>query len=313
MPEIASKTQVFTRMYPDAKLKIINTLKANGEVVAMIGDGVNDGPALKAAHIGIAMGHKGTEIAKQAASLILMDDDLSRMVDAIALGRKIYTNLKKAIQYIISIHIPIILTVFIPLALGWIYPNIFTPLHIILLELIMGPTCSIVYENEPMEEGTMERPPRPLTETFFNFRELTTSIIQGLAITVGTLAMYQFAVSGGAGEAVTRTMVFTTLMSANVFLTFVNRSFYYSILTTLRYHNPLVPLIIGITVLIIAALLYVPAFNHFFHFDFLTIDQVGISVAAGFVSVIWFEVYKWFLRKKEVRFETEKGAESQVA
>lgn len=144
--------QVFTRMFPEAKLKIINALKENKEIVAMIGDGVNDGPALKAAHIGIAMGTKGTEIAKQAASLILKDDDLSKLVDAIAMGRRIYANLKKAIQYIISIHIPIILTVFLPLALGWIYPNIFSPVHIIFLELVMGPTCSIIYENEPIEK-----------------------------------------------------------------------------------------------------------------------------------------------------------------
>jgi Ca2+-transporting ATPase len=122
-----AETTIFTRMFPEAKLKIINALKSNNEIVAMTGDGVNDGPALKAAHIGIAMGKKGTEIAKQAASLILIDDDLAKMVDAVAMGRKIYTNLKKAIQYIISIHIPIVLTVFIPLALGLAYTPIFSP------------------------------------------------------------------------------------------------------------------------------------------------------------------------------------------
>ncbi|WP_337251597.1 cation-translocating P-type ATPase [Maribacter halichondriae] len=164
--EKVKTTQVFTRMFPDAKLRIINALKANDEVVAMIGDGVNDGPALKASHFGIAMGKKGTEIAKEAASLILVDDDLSKMIDAIAMGRKIHTNLKKAIQYIISIHIPIILTVFIPLALGWMYPTIFSPSHVILLELIMGPTCSIIYENEPMEKNTMMQKPRPFTTNF---------------------------------------------------------------------------------------------------------------------------------------------------
>ena len=119
------ETNLFTRMFPEAKLKIINALKSNKEIVAMTGDGVNDGPALKAAHIGIAMGKKGTEIAKQAASLIIINDDLEKMVYAVAMGRKIYANLKKAIQFIISIHIPIILTVFIPLALGWRFPNIF--------------------------------------------------------------------------------------------------------------------------------------------------------------------------------------------
>src|SRR5690606_9535631 len=134
-------------------------------------------------------------------------------VDAIAMGRRIYTNLKKAIQYIISIHIPIILTVFIPLALGWVYPNIFSPIHIIFLELIMGPTCSIVYENEPMEKNTLEERPRPFTITFFNLRELATSIAQGLAITLGTLTIYQYAVSQTWDEATTRAMVFATLIT----------------------------------------------------------------------------------------------------
>lgn len=170
LQEKVMKTNIFTRMFPEAKLRIINALKEQNQIVAMTGDGVNDGPALKAAHIGIAMGKKGTEIAKQAASLILLDDDLSKMVDAVAMGRRIYTNLKKAIQYIISIHIPIILTVFIPLALGWIYPNIFSPVHIIFLELIMGPTCSIIFENEPMEKNTMSQKPRPFTSTFFNWK-----------------------------------------------------------------------------------------------------------------------------------------------
>ena len=291
-------TNVFTRMFPEAKLKIINALKANNEIVAMTGDGVNDGPALKAAHIGIAMGKKGTEIAKQAASLILLEDDLSKMVDAVAMGRRIYTNLKKAIQYIISIHIPIILTVFIPLALGWIYPNIFTPLHVIFLELIMGPTCSIIYENEPMEKNTMQQKPRPFSTTFFNAKELTTSIIQGLFITAGTLIAYQYAVQQGFSEGLTRSMVFTTLVSANVFLTLVNRSFYYSIFTTLRYKNNLVLLIISITIALTGLLLYVKPLAQFFEFEYINSSQLLLSIALGFVSVIWFEMVKVYKRIK---------------
>ena len=289
---------VFTRMYPEAKLKIINALKANNEIVAMTGDGVNDGPALKAAHIGIAMGKKGTEIAKQAASLILADDDLSKMVDAVAMGRKIYANLKKAIQYIISIHVPIILTVFVPLALGWIYPNIFSPVHIIFLELIMGPTCSIIYENEPMEKNMMTQQPRPFSSSFFSEKELRTSLLQGLIITVGTLAMYQYAVHQGWNESVTRSMVFTVLLSANIFLTLINRSFYYSILTTIKYKNNLVILIIVITIIITGLLLYVNLLSKFFSFEALNLIQLSASVFTGFVSVIWYEAIKWTKRRK---------------
>ena len=298
LKETVADTNIFTRMFPDAKLKIINALKANNEIVAMTGDGVNDGPALKAAHIGIAMGKKGTEIAKQAASLILVDDDLARMADAVAMGRKIYANLKKAIQYIISIHVPIVLTVFVPLALGWVYPNIFSPVHIIFLELIMGPTCSIIYENEPMEKNTMLQKPRPFTNTFFNWKELSTSIVQGLLITAGALIIYQYAVQHSFNEAITRTMVFTVLISANIFLTLVNRSFFYSFFTTLKYKNNLVLLIISITIAMTIVLIYIKPLALFFKFEYLSFVQLLISIAAGFLSVIWYEAVKWKKRNK---------------
>ena len=291
-------TTIFTRMFPEAKLKIINALKSNNEIVAMTGDGVNDGPALKAAHIGIAMGKKGTEIAKQAASLILVEDDLSKMVNAVAMGRKIYTNLKKAIQYIISIHIPIILTVFIPLALGWLYPNIFSPIHIIFLEIIMGPTCSIIYENEPMEKNTMSQKPKALTTTFFNWKELSISIVQGLVITAGTLFVYQYSVHNGYDEAVTRTMTFTVLITANIFLTLINRSFYYSILTTLKYKNNMVLFIIFLTIAIVGLILYVKPLTSFFEFETLNFLQLLTCIAIGFISVIWFEIVKLIKRVK---------------
>lgn len=291
-------TAIFTRMFPEAKLKIINALKNNQQIVAMTGDGVNDGPALKAAHIGIAMGKKGTEIAKQAASLILLEDDLSKMVDAIAMGRKIYTNLKKAIQYIISIHIPIILTVFIPLVLGWIYPNIFSPIHIIFLELIMGPTCSIIYENEPKEPNTMTQPPKPLSTTFFNLSELSISIIQGLMITAGILLVYQYAAYHGYNEALTRTMVFTVLISANIFLTLINRSFYYSIWTTLRYKNNMVLWMILTTITLVGLILFVKPLTAFFEFERLNFLQLGSALLIGCISVFWVEVQKFRARKK---------------
>lgn len=299
LKEKVMETTIFTRMFPEAKLKIIKALKDNTQIVAMTGDGVNDGPALKSAHIGIAMGKKGTEIAKEAANLILIDDDFSKMTDAIAMGRKIYINLKKAIQYIISIHIPIILIVFIPLALGWIYPNIFSPVHVIFLEIIMGPTCSIIYENEPMERNLMLLKPRPFTNTFFNLKEITISIIQGLMITIGLLFVYQYCVATNCIESVTRTTIFLTLISSNIFLTLVNRSFYYSIFTTLGNKNNLVLMIISLTVFITALLLFVPVFSHFFQFEKVSGSQIGLSILVGFVSVLWIEIYKWFKRRKD--------------
>jgi Ca2+-transporting ATPase len=299
LKEKVMETTIFTRMFPEAKLKIIKALKENNQIVAMTGDGVNDGPALKSAHIGIAMGKKGTEIAKQAANLVLVDDDLAKMSDAIAMGRKIYANLKKAIQYIISIHIPIIMIVFIPLVLGWIYPNIFSPVHIIFLEIIMGPTCSIIYENEPMEPNLMSQKPRPFTTTFFNLKEILISIIQGLVITLGLLFVYQYCVRENCTESVTRATIFLTLIASNIFLTLANRSFYYSIFTTLRYKNNLVLIIIGITVLITTLLLLVPTFSDFFMFGTVSTSQIGMSVLVGFVSVMWVEIFKWFKRRNQ--------------
>ena len=299
MQQRVMNTTLFTRMFPEAKLKIINALKSNHQIVAMTGDGVNDGPALKAAHIGIAMGRKGSEIAKQSASLVLLEDDLSKMVNAIAMGRKIYSNLKKAIQYIISIHIPIILTVFIPLALGWVYPNIFSPVHIIFLEIIMGPTCSIIYENEPMEKNTMQQRPKVFTTTFFNWKELSISILQGLIITAGILFIYQYSVFNKFDEASTRTMTFMVLMAANVFLTLVNRSFYYSIFTTFRYKNNLILAIIILTMVMVGLILYVKPLTDFFKFKSVTPIHLFLSIGVGFVSVIWFEVVKLIRRVRK--------------
>jgi Ca2+-transporting ATPase len=288
---------LFTRMFPEAKLRVVNALKAQGHVVAMTGDGVNDGPALKAAHIGIAMGKRGSELAKEAAALILLDDDLGRMVDAVTMGRKIYGNLKKAIQYIISIHIPIILTVALPLLLGWLYPNIFTPVHVIFLELLMGPTCSIAYENEPLEAGSMQRAPRRMDLTFLSWAELRTSVVQGLMITAGTLFCYQYAVHAALGEDLTRTMVFTALVIANIALTLVNRSFHHSILSTLRYRNPLLRGIVLGTLALLLVLLYAPVPRDFFHLATPSLPLLAISTSAGLVSVLWYEAVKWWARR----------------
>ncbi|WGQ12210.1 cation-translocating P-type ATPase [Pedobacter gandavensis] len=296
---VAERTVLFTRMFPEAKLSVVNALKMKGEVVAMLGDGVNDGPALKAAHIGVAMGYKGTEIAKAAASLVITNDDLEKLVIGIAAGRRIYANIKKAIQYIISIHIPIILTVSLPLFLGWIFPQIFTPVHVIFLELVMGPTCSIVYENEPMEKNTMQQPPRTMTDTFLNLRELAISIIQGLVITAGVLFAYQWSVLNGGSEEKTRAMVFTTLIIANILLSLVNRSFSYSVFDSFKNKNPLFPVIIGLTLVLLFAILYIAPAANFFHVTGLDLQELGMTLSVAAVSVLWFEIYKLFRRMKK--------------
>jgi Ca2+-transporting ATPase len=297
--EAVEKNQLFARMFPEAKLKVIQTLQALGHVVAMTGDGVNDGPALKAAHIGIAMGKKGTELAQQAASLILPNDDLSGMLEAVAMGRKIYTNLKKAIRYIISIHIPIVLLVFIPLALGWIYPNIFSPIHVIFFELIMGPTCSIIYENEPAEANILLHPPRKKSMHIFNLSEISVSILQGLVITMGCLLMYQWGVKHQMGEDATRTLVFTTLILSNIFLTLENRSFRFSIIHTLFFTNRLLVIIIGITTLLSAIILLVSPIRQFFKLDSISACNLALCLLTALLSVIWLEVPKWIQRSQK--------------
>jgi Ca2+-transporting ATPase len=296
--EAIKEYNIFSRMFPEAKLKIIEGLKSVGEIVAMTGDGVNDGPALKASHIGIAMGRKGTEIAKQASALILVEDDLSMMVEAVEMGRRIYANLKKAIQYIISIHIPIILIVVVPLTLGWIYPNLFSPVHIIFLELIMGPTCSVIYENEPAERNAMMQAPRPFSSTFFNLKEISISILQGLVISLALLSLYQYSVHNAYNEDTTRAMVFTALTSSNIMLTLVNRSFYYSVFAMMRNRNYLIPAIILLTALLLGCMLVFEPLRNFFGFSQLNSKQLFISVCLGIVSVIWIELLKW--RKRSV-------------
>ncbi len=295
---ISENTTLFTRMFPEAKLSVVNALKEKGEVVAMLGDGVNDAPALKAAHIGVAMGNKGTEIAKAAASLVIVDDDLDKLVLGVAAGRRIYSNIKKAVQYIISIHIPIILTVSLPLFMGWVYPEIFTPVHVIFLELIMGPTCSIVYENEPLEKNAMLRKPRKMTDTFLNGKELTISIIQGIVITLGILVAYQWAVQNGGSEEKTRAIVFATLVFANIFLSFINRSFYYSIFESFNNKNWLMPAVTLLTLIFLTLILYAVPVSKFFKTTNLRFSELLVTLVIAAASVLWFELYKWIVRRK---------------
>jgi Ca2+-transporting ATPase len=291
LQQSVSDYSIFARMFPEAKLKMIDALKANGEIVAMTGDGVNDGPALKATHLGIAMGKQGTEIAKLASDLVIADDNLSSIPEAILQGRKIYNNLKKAIRYIISIHIPIILTATLPPLLGWKYPNIFSPVHIIFLELIMGPTCSLFYEKEPVEEHLMQRPPERRNKSLFTGNEMLISIVQGLVITAGILTLYIFFMEKYSLE-LTRTTVFITLLFSNIFLTFTNRSFTENFAKTMRYRNTLTPYVLSVSLIFIGIILLIPQVRMLFGLTAISPIQLLLCMLTGFISVSWFEVYK---------------------
>ncbi len=298
LKDAVRSVNLFARMFPEAKLKVIDALKANGEIVAMTGDGVNDGPALKSADIGIAMGKKGTEIARQASDLILTDDNIEKIPEAVLQGRKIFSNLKKAVRYIISIHIPIILTASLPLLFGWKYPNIFTPIHVIFLELIMGPTCSIFFEREPVERDIMLLPPRDRTMGLFQNNELLVSILQGVIIAVGVLMLYYFYMKGNYTIEETRTIVFTTLVLSNIFLTFANRSFSENFTKTIFYKNNLAPWLLAISVFFLSLILFIPFFTQLFQLKRIANVDLWLCAGVAFVSVMWFELYKTFRRRR---------------
>lgn len=295
-------TNIFARMFPDAKERVVKCLQANGELVAMTGDGVNDAPALKAADIGIAMGQKGAELARSVADLVITDDNLEKMVEAVKQGRKIFINLKKSIRYIISIHIPIILTAALPVLLGWQFPNIFSPIHIIFLELIMGPTCSIFFEREPVENAAMTMYPRRRYTSVFTGNELIVSITQGMVIALGVLSLYYLLMVSGTSSKEVRTAVFTTLLLANLLLTFTNRSFRESFFTTIHYKNDLAIWVFLISVVYIVVMHIFSPIRNIFGLEQLSVKEWLLCMAIAFFSVMWFDLYKMILRRRNKDF-----------
>jgi Ca2+-transporting ATPase len=295
----AEKENLFARMFPEAKLKLILALQKSKHVVGMTGDGVNDALALKAADIGIAMGKQGTETAKQAADLVLLKDDFHAIVEAVGMGRRIYVNLKKAFQYIIAIHIPIILTVLLPLVFGWKFSTILLPVHVIFLELIMGPTCSIAFENEPMENDLMTQKPRKVSMALFSLAELGKSLVQGIVISFGVLGLIYFGIVQNLPENDIRGMAFLTLITANIILTFSSRSVDQSIIASFKKPNVLVMIIIPITIVLSILLFSIPALRQLFMISLPDLTMGLLSVLVGFLTIIWYEIVKW--RNRQVR------------
>lgn len=292
LEKAVAESHIFARISPAQKLIIIEALQNIGDVVAMTGDGVNDAPALKAAHIGISMGKRGTEVAKEAAGLILSDDNIGKMVEAIFLGRRINENLKKAFRYIISIHIPIILLVTLPIFLGWLPAMLFTPIHVIFLELIMGPTCSIIYENEPMRQSSLLKPLDNSSKNLLKQSELWLTILQGVIITIGCLIAGYIAQVNGGGEEIIRGYIFSTLIISNIFLTLANRSFKENIFKTIQIKNRYIPIIIGISVSLLLLINFVPFLNTIFMVNSLGFQELVIIIAIGLISTLWIEFFK---------------------
>ena len=292
-------TRIFARIAPEQKLRLVQAYQANGEVVAMTGDGVNDAPALKAAHIGIAMGGRGTDVAREAAALVLLDDNFATIVGAIRLGRRIYDNLHKAMAYIIAAHVPIAGMALIPLLFG--LPLAFTPAHIVFLELIINSACAIVFEAEPEESGIMLRQPRHPDAALFDMRTLLVALAQGVGILLTVAAVYAIALYRGQGTEESRALAFTTLVIGNLSLILANRSWTRSLFRALFSPNRALWWVVGGALTLLAFVLYLPGLRDLFRFAPLHANDLALCFAAGLSSILWFELFKLITRRKRDR------------